>query len=312
MLWESSCGCLVGKQSNHLIFPDMRKFLFSLIALFAFSSAVAGQQPFTVRLYPDGPTDSNGLSGDAVTNQYGYITNISDPTLTVYLPDKKKATGQTVVVCPGGGYGFVSSFNEGRDVAAWMTRHGIAVVELHYRLPNGHHSIPLSDALAAIEYAKKNAAEWGLDADKVGIIGFSAGGHLAASASTLFTEQSRPAFSILIYPVITFDERYTHRGTRENLIGKGYNADLVERYSTERQVSSATPPTFIAVCTDDRVVDARNSTMYYDALVAHKVPAEMHVYPKGGHGWGFDQSRLSDYRDEFNAALARWLGERLK
>lgn len=286
----------------------MRKFVFLLFAVMTFVSAGAKQQPFTVRLYPDAPAESNGLSGDAVTDSRGFITNISDPTVTVYLPDKNKATGRIVVICPGGGYRFVSSFNEGRDVAEWMTSRGIAAVELHYRLPNGHHAVPLADALAAIEYARKNAPEWGLDADKVGIIGFSAGGHLAACASTLFTESSRPAFSILIYPVITFDERYTHRGTRESLIGKGYDAALVERYSAEKQVSDSTPPTFIALCTDDRTVDARNSTMYYDALVELKVPAEMHIYPKGGHGWGFDSSRL-DYRGEFDAALARWLDD---
>ena len=287
----------------------MRNFIFSLVAVLTLASASAGQRPFTVRLYPDGPAQSNGLSGDAVVSERGYITNISDPTVTVYLPDKKSATGQIVVICPGGGYRFVSSFNEGRDVAAWMTERGIAAVELHYRLPNEHHDVPLTDALAAIEYAKKNAADWGLDADKVGIIGFSAGGHLAACASTLFTETSRPAFSILIYPVITFDERYNHKGTRYNLIGKDYNAELVERYSTEKQVSASTPPTFIALCTDDRTVNPRNSTMYYEALVAHGVSAEMHIYPKGGHGWGFDPSRLSDYRSELDASLSRWLGE---
>jgi len=287
---------------------NMRRILLSLIAVSALFSALASRQPFTVRLYPDGPAESNGLTGDAAVSEQGYITNISDPTVTVYLPDKKKATGQIVVICPGGGYRFVSSFNEGRDVAAWMTGRGIAAVELHYRLPNGHHSIPVSDALAAIEYAKANASAWGCDPSQVGIIGFSAGGHLAASASTLFTgEKNRPAFSILIYPVITMDERYTHHGTRQSLLGAGYKAEMVERYSTEKQVGKNTPPTFIALCTDDRTVDPRNSTMYYDALVAAKVPAEMHVYPKGGHGWGFDRSRLTDFRPEFDRALERWL-----
>ncbi len=286
----------------------MRKFLLSLIAASALLSAAASRAPFTVRLYTDAPAESNGLSGDAVINKSGFITNISDPTLTIYLPDRKKATGQVAVICPGGGYSFVSSFNEGRDVAAWMTERGIAAVELHYRLPNGHHAIPVADALAAIEYAKAHAAEWGCDSSQVGIIGFSAGGHLAASASTLFTcEGNRPAFSILIYPVITMDERYTHNGTRQSLLGAGYKKELVERYSTEKQIGKHTPPTFIALCSDDRVVAPRNSTMYYNALIETGVPAEMHIFPKGGHGWGFDPKRLSEFRPELDKSLERWL-----
>ena len=286
----------------------MRRFFLSIAAITTFAACFAGREPFTVKLYPDGTPQSNGLSGPAVTSDKGYVTNISDPTVTVYLPQKSKTTGQVVVICPGGGYRFVSSFNEGRDVAAWMNSQGIVAVELHYRLPNGHNEVPLADALAAVEYARDNASEWGCDADKVGIIGFSAGGHLAATASTLFTsERNRPDFSILIYPVITMDEKYTHAGSRENLIGKGYNAALVERYSAQRQVSSDTPPTFIALCTDDKTVDPHNSTMYYDALVEARVPAEMHIYPEGGHGWGFDNNRLALYRSEFYAALSRWL-----
>lgn len=204
-----------------------------------------------------------------------------------------------------GGYGCVCYEREGLEVAHWLGDHGIAALVLRYRMPNGHHEIPLEDVHEAIRIARRNAPSWGVDPHQVGVMGFSAGGHLASTASTHFDERTRPDFSILIYPVITMGERYTHMGSRENLLGKGYDAGLVERYSSERQVTPQTPPAFIALSDNDEVVPVRNSILYYDALKENGVPAELHVYPTGRHGW----IGRFDYWDEYRAALLRWLGQ---
>ena len=179
---------------------------------------------------------------------------------------------------------------------------------LRYRMPNGHHDIPLHDARTAIALLRDHAAEWGIDPHQVGIMGFSAGGHLASTVSTHFENDSqRPDFSILVYPVITMDERYTHKVSREELIGRDAPIELVDRYSHEKQVSDRTPVTFLALSDDDGGVPPVNSTMYYEALKAHGVPAELHVYPSGGHGWGWLET--FKYHDELRTSLDRWLKE---
>lgn len=287
----------------------MKKFLLSIL-LASLSTVLLATNPFDLKLYPNGVAESNNLTGEITQDDYGRIGNVSDPIVTVYLPDHKVATGQAVVVCPGGGYSYVSSKNEGLMPAQWLVARGIAAIVLRYRMPNGHNDIPIKDALTAIELVRTNAGKWNINPAEVGIMGFSAGGHLASTAITHFTNaDNRPDFGILVYPVITLDERYTHVGTRTNLIGKGFNAELVELYSNEKQVKENTPPTFIAHCTDDRTVPVKNATMMYDALVAQKITTEMHIYTKGGHGWGFRENKLP-YFQEFSASLGRWLTER--
>lgn len=297
----------------------------------------------TLKLYPQGqnsdkglegakgPLMSNGFTQAEEMNSHGNIAYISDDArIDLYFP--KKPNGQMVVVCPGGGYWIVSSWNEGVYVADWMLSKGISVCVVKYRLPNGRWEIPLTDVQNAFRYCRKHAAEWGIN--QIGVMGFSAGGHLAASATNLFVDDvTRPDFSILIYPVASLNKKITHRGTRENLLGrdtvwndrnklvdeyraaKKQHKELVEHYSLEKQVTKNTPPSFLAHCTDDTVVPVENSLRYYRSLVKNGVPAEMHIYPTGGHGWGFSsekfvgkgKDRFSYAREEFYNSLERWL-----
>ena len=274
--------------------------------------------------------EANGLSGAETINDAGNIGNISDlARFDLYFP--KKPNGQMIVVCPGGGYSIVSSYNEGVYVADWMLSRGITVAVVKYRLPNRHWEVPLSDVHNTFRYCREHAEEWGID--QIGVMGFSAGGHLAASATTLYTDAvTRPDFSILIYPVIAFDKTPSHKGTRLNLIGddelwtstEGKTADkwiadqklheeLIEKYTLNNQVTPDTPPVFLAHCTDDNVVPVINSIKFYNKLVDNGVSAEMHIYPKGGHGWGFSTVKFVKHdglgyaRDEFEASLSRWL-----
>ncbi len=242
-------------------------------------------------LWPKGAPDSNGLKGPETVR--ACIGNISIPTLTVYRAPEKKATGAAVVVIPGGGYGVVCVDGEGKAIAEILNERGITTVVLKYRLPNHHYLIPANDARRAIRMTRAKATDWGIDPKRVGVWGFSAGGHLASTVATVFDSgdaksddaiermSSRPDFAILFYPVISMDEEITHKGSRRNLIG---DEDLVERYSSELQVTAETPPCFLLHCTDDRTVNIENSLRFYQALVANKVPAACVIFEQGGHG----------------------------
>lgn len=258
---------------------------------------------------------ANGLTGPEKIPANGNIGNISSlARVDLYFP--KKPNGQMVVVCPGGGYGIVSSYNEGVYVAEWMLEKGITVAVAKYRLPNHNHTVPYKDIENTFRYCRAHAQEWGVD--QIGIIGFSAGGHLAATASTLWPDSvTRPDFSILIYPVTTLTPGTTHHGTHKNLLGEKnmIREKYLDRYSLDKQVSRFTPPTFIAHCSDDSTVPVENSLRYYNRLVDVCVPAEMHIWPTGGHGWGFSaekfvgkgNDRFAYARDAFEASLERWL-----
>ncbi|MBQ3881350.1 MAG: alpha/beta hydrolase [Bacteroidales bacterium] len=250
-----------------------------------------------------GPLADNGLRGEETSPGYGDTYNVGNGAcLDLYFP--KKPNGQMVVVCPGGGYFMVSMWNEGSCVADWLVEKGITVCVVKYRLPQGNWDIPLHDVQNAFRYCRAHAKEWGIRS--MGIMGFSAGGHLAATASVYFTDkETRPDFSILLYPVISIEEGLTHQGTHDNLIGrkesymdKGLTVlefeenvkkydELVKRYSLQYQVKEDTPKTFLALSENDNTVPPENSILYYEALRAKKVPAELHIYPSGGHGWGF-------------------------
>lgn len=277
-----------------------------------------------------GPGESNGFTSEESTDKKGNMAFIGDKArIDIYLP--KRPNGQMVVCAPGGGYGFVSSFNEGAYVADWMLKQGIAVCVVKYRLPNGHWTIPLTDIHNAFRYCRAHADEWGIS--KIGIIGFSAGGHLAATASTLFVDDiTRPDFSILVYPVISMADVVTHKGTHDNLLGveskwldeslpysryqenKAEYDKLMKLYSLQYQVTDKTPATFLVLSSDDKTVRPVNSTKYYLSLLEHKVSASLHIYPYGGHGWGFTTSEfgkdnLGKYREQFFNELAAWLAE---
>jgi acetyl esterase/lipase len=237
---------------------------------------------------------------------------VHEPTLTVYLPEAAKATGTAIVVCPGGGYGTLALDHEGEQIAQWLIGEGIAAFVLQYRHgPHYGHPIPLTDAQRALRTVRAGADAWGVRPDRIGVLGFSAGGHLAGSAGILFEGpqpeaadpidqvSARPDFMVLMYPVITMQDDFTHKGSRKNLLGPTPDPALVERYSLERQVGADTPPAFLVHTTDDTVVPVENNVQLYLALRQHGVPVELHVYEKGRHGLGLGGG---------DAAFATWPG----
>jgi acetyl esterase/lipase len=223
--------------------------------------------------------------------------NVNVPTLTICLPETPNASKAAVIVCPGGGYGFTSYTFEGTRIARELNKQGIAAFIVNYRIPNAGNQenftiAPLQDAQRAIQYVRENADRYHVAADKIGIMGFSAGGHLASTAGTHFAKavidnphgtSLRPDFMILAYPVISMSDKYCHKGSRQNLLGKNPSRELIEYYSNDLQVTSDTPPAFIVQCTDDSTVPVENSILFYEALLGKKVPVEMHLYVKGNH-----------------------------
>lgn len=234
------------------------------------------------------------------------------PTLTVYLPAADKANGAAMVVCPGGGYGGLAMDHEGRQVAEWLNANGLAALVLRYRhAPHYRHPTPLGDAQRAIRTARHGAQDWRFDPGRVGIIGFSAGGHLASSTGTHFDtgqtdaadpidrQSCRPDWMVLVYPVISMSEPFTHAGSRRNLLGDSPDSALLDLMSSEKQVTPQTPPTFLIHSTEDAAVKSENSVAMYAALRRAGVAAEMHIYQQGPHGFGLGG------KDE---ALATWPG----
>ncbi len=233
------------------------------------------------------------------------------PTVTVYLPPADKATGAAIVICPGGGYGGLAIDHEGHQVARWLNSIGVAGVILKYRVAPYRFPAPLLDAQRALRYTRAHAKEWGIDPKRVGILGFSAGGHLASTAATQFgddkqkardaidTESCRPDFAVLVYPVITLTGKFAHNGSRINLLGKDANPQLIDSLCNQKRVTTQTPPTFLVHTTEDTGVPPENSILFYEALRGAKVPAEMHIYEKGRHGLGLGQP---------GTAFASWPG----
>ena len=264
------------------------------------------QQRIEMPLWPNGAPNDNGLTakdenGDA--NFLNLVANAS-ASITVYKADKPN--GMAIVMCPGGGYWGVALGHEGHDMASWLNAQGITYVVLKYRMPNGHHEIPLNDAEQAMRLVRANAADWGINPRRVGIMGASAGGHLAASLATLYgSQETRPDFQILFYPVISMDAAITHQGSRDNLLGSDRTEELMTLYSNELQVTEDTPPAFIVHAKDDNVVPITNSQMFYDALQAKGVPAELHVYEHGGHGFGLRRTGADS--QEWPSALEPWM-----
>lgn len=245
-----------------------------------------------------------------------FIRNVQKPEIEVYLPSPRNANGMAVVICPGGGYSGVAYDWEGTEVAKWLNTHGIAGIVLKYRMPGAksniiRHISPLMDAQRAMRYTRHHAKEWNIDPEKVGVMGFSAGGHLASTLGVHYDKgwketddpidqlSARPDFMILMYPVISMTDNSMHKGSRNNLLGPDLDPALAEYFSTEKQVHKDTPPTILIHSGDDKGVPVKNSLMFYEALLAHEVPAEMHIYPFGGHGFGLalDQGYLSTWTD---------------
>lgn len=276
------------------------------------SGAVVHAEPQAELLWPNGAPDSNGLTGPEIVK--ACIGNISVPAVTVYPAPKETATGAAVVVIPGGGYGVVCVGSEGMLIVKELNERGITAVMLKYRLPNQRHLIPANDARRAIRMTRAKAAEWGIDPKRLGVWGFSAGGHLASTVATVFDAgnaksddpiermSSRPDFAILFYPVISMNEEIAHMGSRRNLMG---TENLVANYSNELRVTAETPPCFLLHCSDDTTVNVENSLRFYQALVAHKVPAACMIYEEGGHG-----PNAFHRNPSWEGALDGWLKKR--
>jgi acetyl esterase/lipase len=246
----------------------------------------------------------------------GMFSGVTKPTLEIFLPEKDKATIAAVIIYPGGGYGVVVYQAEGINTAKEFAKNGIAAFVLKYRLPNDSTMIdkkigPLQDAQQAIKIVRENASKWGIDINKVGIMGFSAGGHLASTAATHFDNaviennnntNLRPDFQILVYPVISMQDSLTHLDSRKNLLGSNPSKEIIDEFSNELQVNGNTPPAYITQTEDDKVVSVNNSIVYFESLKYHNVPAELHIYPKGNHGFVLFQPT-----DEWMMPIFKWM-----
>lgn len=278
-------------------------------------STVGAEHPESVLTGDPAPLWSDGAPGQLLEG------DPREPMLYRYLPPRETASGAAVVVCPGGGYGNLAANHEGEQIAQFYLKHGIAAFVVMYRhAPEYRHPVPLMDAQRAVRTARANATNWGIDPKRIGIMGFSAGGHLTATAGTQFVPgdsaaqdpvervSSRPDFLILVYPVITLEEPYAHIGSRNNLLGNEASPDLISKMCAHKNVSKDTPPTFMVHASTDEGVPPQNSVLFYLALRDAGVPAEMHLFEKGPHGFGLgqDDPALSHWPD----LLLQWLHTR--
>ena len=268
----------------------MKKVLFFLMMFI--STMASAQQGTEMNLWPEGPHTSNGDPEDMAK-------------VTVFLPDEKKATGRAIVCCPGGGYSHLAMQHEGFEWAPFFNEQGIALIVLKYRMPHGNYTVPAEDAEEAMRLVRKNAEAWHINPNDVGIMGFSAGGHLASTVATHATSDAMPNFQILFYPVISMEQGITHQGSRDNLLGKNPKQKLVNEYCNDQHITKKSPRCFLVLAHDDRVVLPVNSLNYYEQLYNHCVPTAMYIYPSGGHGFGIRQSFT--YHFEMMLELKAWL-----
>lgn len=290
---------------------------FTLLASALILSLTIMAQDKVLKVWPNGAPNDNGMTEPEEKYDGVRVRNVSEAEMYVYLPGKEKNTGAAVVICPGGGYMIEAMDHEGYDIAEFLKEKGIAGIVLKYRLPYGHHEVPSTDARQALRIVRQNAKEWGINPNKVGIAGSSAGGHLASTVGTVFdkgnkesscpiAQQScRPDFMLLLYPVISFDEDFGHMGSRENLIGKGHDKKLIHKYSNELNVNAQTPPTFFVLADNDKAVPPRNSIEFYLKMKEYGIPAEMHIFQKGGHGFGIRKSGIP--ADNWPEMFYSWL-----
>ena len=294
---------------KYLFLAIMKKLL---LFLSFFSAAYMVSAQDSVLLYPRSVPNSkpSDIQEHREIDAQGRarISHVTNPRLYVYLPSKEKANGTAVIICPGGGYARLAATHEGFDVAKALNEWGVAAFVLIYRLPDdsimdNKEIGPLQDAQRSIAIVRDRAKEWNINPNKVGIMGFSAGGHLASTAGTHYDRpvienrkrmNLRPDFMVLLYPVISFSDSLAHMGSRDNLIGKTPTADKINYYSNELQINAQTPPTFLVHAKDDHTVKVQNSIDFYDALVKNKVPAEIHLFEKGGHGFGMNNATTTD------------------
>lgn len=292
-------------------------FLFFLIMNVNISNAQT-----TIPLYKEVPNSKAALNykekTDTGTDGIIRIGKVSIPDISIFSATNSSTKNTAVIICPGGGYSILAYNLEGTDVAKIFNSWGVTAIVLKYRLPDDaimeDKSIgPLQDAQRALQYVRENSKQLNIDPEKIGMMGFSAGGHLAATASTHYNKSYisnpqnislRPDFSILAYPVISFTDSLAHFGSRENLIGKNPSRDLIKNFSNELQVTKNMPPTFLVLAADDKTVNPENSIKYYEALLKHNVPAEIHIYQNGGHGFGTHNYTT---KDDWMQTLKHWM-----
>lgn len=281
-------------------------------AIFIFAVQISAQ-PIVVKLWHNGAPGAihdPAYFQDTVFTDAGLprIRRVTDPEMFVYLPNDNSADRTAVIICPGGGYARLAIDHEGHDVAKWLNQFGVVGIVLKYRLPSDqimkNKSIgPLQDAQEAIRTVRRKSNEWKIDPNKIGIMGFSAGGHVAASASTLYgynayepadNISARPDFSILIYGVLTMRGFNAHSNSKKNLLGEKPDTSLVEMFSLESQVNDKTPPAFLVHAANDSTVPVAGSIQYFSSLKKHSVPAELHIYETGGHGFGLARDRKTE------------------
>ena len=297
----------------------MRNFIYTVSILFTVNATA--QSIAEMELYKgkvpnstNAPNRENTVVGE---DKVMRVAKVSVPSITMYKPAQQN--GISVIICPGGGYSILAWNKEGTKIAEEFNKWGITAFILRYRLPDDTTMIdksiaPLQDAQQAVRLVRSNAVDWGIDKNKIGIMGFSAGGHLASTAATHFTFKAdpkntdttsvRPDFAILIYPVISFDTSFGHMGSRNKLIGANAPVDKIEFFSNELRVTPDTPPIFLIHTADDKTVPVENSIRFYQACIKNKVPVEMHLYPKGGHGFGSNNTTTTD---NWLERLKNWL-----
>ena len=295
------------------------KISITALALVLMANFASAQEGKTIDLYPKGvPNSKKAPAGTYIEKTVNTrAAKISNPTLIPFFPEKGKANGAAIIICPGGGYAILSMENEGYSIARKFNEIGVTAFILKYRLPSDSIMVdktigPLQDAQRAIQLVRERAQEWGISANRVGIIGFSAGGHLASTALTHFDKalidnknniSLRPDFGILLYPVISFGD-IAHKGSRDNLVGKTPSPELVDLYSNEKQVTANTPPTFLVHAEDDRTVPVMNSIVFYEAMIKAGVKGELHTYQAGGHGFGLNNKTT---KDEWFERCVNWM-----
>ncbi len=301
----------------------MKRFLALTFLILALTpDSYTQSRPMEMSLYPGNKIPGNMPGPDEEKSEANVgilrVSKIKTPTLTAYLPPADKANGTAVIICPGGGYSIVAIDHEGFKVAEKFNKMGVAAFVLKYRIPDTKNQTdpsiaPLQDAQQAILTVRTNAKKWNIDPARIGIMGFSAGGHLASTAGTHFEHSLvdnpdnisvRPDFMILIYPVISADIAIAHSGSFKNLLGANASAEQLNLYSNEKQVTSKTPPTFLVHASDDGGVSPNNSIVFYQALLKNKIPAELHIYQNGGHGFGMHNATT---KDEWMDRCKNWL-----
>jgi acetyl esterase/lipase len=302
----------------------MKSYLSLFLIGFAMNS-IAQTQPIQLSLYKgEIPyAKASDMVEEIEDNDIIVVRKVVEPMVEVFLPARRNATGQAVLICPGGGYGVLAYDWEGLDMAKWLNSHGIAGVVLKYRLPSSKsqtepHLVPLTDAKEAMRLIRENAEKWGIDKKKIGVLGFSAGGHLASSLATHYDDEEnepatsrmefspRPDFVILGYPVVSFDPTFTHSGSRNNLLPEGTASEWVDYFSNEKHVNASTPPSFIFHSQDDSGVPVAHSIRFYEALTSAGVPAEMHLYPTGGHGYALSVNKEGTQKGWMDSCI-KWI-----